>query len=91
MRKRTIAIITIIILSISAFVAYSFTRKPAPKYTTVEVAKGEVLQTVSATGTVEAATKLDLRFVNSGKISQINVKVGDFKGCICGSGVERGY
>lgn len=65
------------ILAVGAYAAYSFTKKPEPKYTTVEVARGEVLQTVSATGTVEAETKLDLRFMNSGKIEEINIKVGD--------------
>ena len=77
MRKRTIAVIIIIVLTIGAFVVYSFTKEPDVKYTTVEVARGEILQTVSATGTVEAETKLDLRFMNSGRIKEINVKVGD--------------
>ena len=77
MRKRTIAIIITLILAIGAYAAYSFTKKPQVKYTTAKVERGEVLQTVSATGAVEAATKLDLRFVNSGKIEKINVKVGD--------------
>ena len=77
MRKRTIAIIITIVLSIGVYVAYSFTKTPEPKYTTAEVVRGEILQTVSATGTVEAETKLDLRFMNSGRIKEINVKVGD--------------
>jgi len=77
MRKRTIAIIIILVLAIGGYAAYSFTKKPQVKYTTAKVERGEVLQTVSATGAVEAATKLDLRFVNSGKIEKINVKVGD--------------
>lgn len=77
MRKRTIAIIIILVLAVGAFAAYSFTRNPAPKYTTAEVSLGEVLQTVSATGAVEAETKLNLRFGNSGKIEEINIKVGD--------------
>jgi multidrug efflux pump subunit AcrA (membrane-fusion protein) len=77
MRKKTIIIIIILVLIISGYIAYSFTRKPQVNYTTMKVERGEVLQTVSATGAVEAATKLDLRFVNSGKIEKINVKVGD--------------
>lgn len=64
-------------LTIGVFVAYSFTKKPDVKYTTAEVVRGEILQTVSATGAVEAETKLDLRFINSGRIKEINVKVGD--------------
>ena len=77
MRKRTIIIIIILILAIGVYAVFSFTKKPEPKYTTVEVTRGEILQTVSATGTVEAETKLDLRFINSGRIKEINVKVGD--------------
>lgn len=77
MKKRTI-IIAAAVLIITVFAALNFTKKPQPKYTTADVAVGDVLQTVSATGTVEAAKKLDLRFVNSGKINQINVKVGDY-------------
>jgi HlyD family secretion protein len=77
MRKRTIIIIITLVLVIGAYVAYSFTKKPDVKYTTTEVVRGEILQTVSATGTVEAETKLDLRFMNSGRIKEINIKVGD--------------
>lgn len=76
MTKRNIAIIIIVLVVVSV-VVFSMTRKSAPKYTTAEVKVGEVLQTVSATGTVEATKKLDLRFVNSGKISEIKIKVGD--------------
>jgi len=77
MRKRTIIITIILVLSIGIYAAYSFTKTPEPKYTTAEVVRGEILQTVSATGTVEAETKLDLRFINSGRIKEINIKVGD--------------
>ncbi len=77
MKKRTIIIIIILMLAVGVFVAYSFTKKPDVKYTTAEVVRGEILQTVSATGAVEAETKLDLRFINSGRIKEINVKVGD--------------
>ena len=77
MKKKTLIIITIIILSIGVYAAYSFTKTPVPKYTTVEVVRGEILQTVSATGMVEAEMKLDLRFMNSGRIKEINTKVGN--------------
>ena len=76
MKKLLIGIILVILIGGGAL-AYNFTKKPAPKYTTAEVVKGKILQTVSATGTVEAETKLDLRFMNSGKIKEINVQVGD--------------
>ena len=77
MKKRTIIIIATLTLAIGAYTIYSFTKKPELKYTTAEVVRGEILQTVSATGTVEAETKLDLHFMNSERIREINVKVGD--------------
>ena len=77
MRKRNIIIIVILLIAAGSYAAYNLTKKPEPKYTTAKVVRGEVLQTVSATGTVEAETKLDLRFVNAGKIEEINVRVGD--------------
>ena len=77
MKKRTIIIIATLTLAIGAYTIYSFTKKPELKYTTAEVVRGEILQTVSATGTVEAETKLNLHFMNSERIREINVKVGD--------------
>ncbi len=77
MRRRNLIIIIILLISITAYAVFSFTKKPEPKYTTVKTVKGEVVQTVSATGTVEAEKSVDLRFVNSGKIKEINVKMGD--------------
>ncbi|MEA2097654.1 MAG: efflux RND transporter periplasmic adaptor subunit [Patescibacteria group bacterium] len=77
MKKRTIIIITIVVLAIGSYVAYGFMKEPELKYTTAKVTNGEILQTVSATGAVEAETKLDLHFMNSERIREINVSVGD--------------
>jgi len=74
-RKKIILIAAIFILIIVVF--FTFSNKPAPKYTMAQVSRGEILQTVSATGTVEATTNLSLNFVNSGKVQEIDVKVGD--------------
>jgi len=77
MKKRNLVIILILVITIGSYAAFSFTKKEGPKYTTAKVVKSEVVQTVSATGTVEAAESVDLSFVNSGKIKEINVEVGD--------------
>jgi uncharacterized protein involved in exopolysaccharide biosynthesis len=37
MRKRNIVIVMALVLAVGAYAAYSFTKKPQPKYTTVEV------------------------------------------------------
>ena len=43
----------------------------------VSATVGTVSQTVSATGTVQPATSLDLNFVNGGALTAVNVKAGD--------------
>lgn len=76
MAKKNLIIIAAV-LFVAAFAVMSFSKKSEPKYTMAQVRKGDILQTVSATGAVEAAKKLDLNFVNSGRVQEINVKVGD--------------
>ena len=44
---------------------------------TVTVALGNVSSTVSASGTVAPATSMDLNFLTSGVVSEVDVKVGD--------------
>lgn len=46
-------------------------------YSFVAAQKGEVIQVVSATGTVTPAKQIDLQFESAGKIRKIEVKVGD--------------
>lgn len=48
-----------------------------PQYETVKVMKGTLIQTVDATGNVESADELDLRFETVGKITKIYKKVND--------------
>ncbi|HZQ78581.1 MAG TPA: HlyD family efflux transporter periplasmic adaptor subunit [Acidimicrobiia bacterium] len=43
----------------------------------VSATTGTVSQTVSATGTVQPATSLDLNFANGGVLTAVNVKAGD--------------
>ena len=77
MRKRTMAIIIVVILLIAAYVGYNMTKKKPLSYTGVKVERGDVVQTVSATGAVEAASKIDLEFMSAERIKEVNVKVGD--------------
>ena len=44
---------------------------------TVTVALGNVSSTVSASGTVAPATSMDLNFLTSGVVSEVDVKAGD--------------
>ena len=73
------AIIILIILAVvGAVIAYfALGKKDEIEYTTAKVEKGDIVQTVSETGTVKAASEIDLNFLNSGKIAKILVKIGD--------------
>lgn len=76
MRKRN-KIIIVFLLILAAAIFLTSGKKEEAKYSSVKVASGEVLQTVSATGAAEANTKIDLKFANSGQIQVINIKTGD--------------
>ena len=76
MRKRNKVIVAVVILLL-ALAAYNSAKEEPLVYTSAKVERGDVVQTVSATGAVEAAKKIDLKFMNSDKIKEINVKVGD--------------
>ncbi len=72
-------IIILIILAVAGAVTAYFVlgKKDAVEYTTAKVEKGDIIQTVSETGTVKASSEIDLNFLNSGKIAKILVKIGD--------------
>ncbi len=84
--KRKIALIAIpvilVLLSAAGFVYYK-QAKAATKATTTSslqtatVRKGNLVLSVSGTGSVVAASEVKLAFEYSGKITQINVKAGD--------------
>ncbi|HEU5114851.1 MAG TPA: efflux RND transporter periplasmic adaptor subunit [Candidatus Paceibacterota bacterium] len=52
-------------------------KRSAPKFETAMAAVGNVVETVSVTGTVSPVGKADLSFEKSGVVSHIYVKVGD--------------
>ena len=55
-----------------------FGRQAKPvEYVTQEVKRGNVVQTVTATGKVKSHSEISLNFKNAGKLSVKNVKVGD--------------
>jgi len=72
--KIILGIVLIIILIILAFIIFSKEKSP---YTFAKVLRSDVIEQVSATGTVESAEEVDLRFKTSGIIESINVKIGD--------------
>lgn len=76
MQKKTKIILLAVVLIVLALIGYNASRKTPLNYTGARVDRGEVKQTVSATGTVEAIEKVELKFLNSGKITEINVRAG---------------
>ncbi|MEK7497139.1 MAG: efflux RND transporter periplasmic adaptor subunit [Patescibacteria group bacterium] len=67
----------IILILIIGGVWYGKNQSQKPVYTTEIVSNQTIKQTVSATGTLKAAEDIDLGFKTSGKLSWVNVKVGD--------------
>ena len=77
-KKKIIIIISVIVIILGGYFAYKgiFGKKDSP-YSIVPVAKGEVIQNVSVTGTVIPAKQIDLQFENQGKIKSIETQIGD--------------
>lgn len=70
-------IIAVVVLIIGAIVYSRFKKANQPvEYETVKAQKGDLTQTVEATGKVESQSDLSLRFEIPGVISSINVKAG---------------
>jgi RND family efflux transporter MFP subunit len=72
---RAIIIFLVIIAALSVF--FIAGRKKEAEYTTVAVERGKLVQTVSEVGTVKASQRIELSFLQSGKIGKILVQIGD--------------
>lgn len=70
--------ITLFFCLVIAGVVYGrVTKKTTPQYEFVKVAKGDLVQTVDATGNIEAANEVDLKFASAGRLASISKKTGD--------------
>jgi len=69
-------IITVAIIA-GAFYFRLANNKKGVEYVTANVEKGNIVQTVSATGQVKSASEIDLNFKNTGQLAVLNVKVGN--------------
>lgn len=77
LKKKRFWLITAIVLAIVIFVIYRFSSPKAEfTYTTEAAVRGDLQQTVSATGAVESAHEISLAFKTSGKIAGVSVKEG---------------
>lgn len=71
----SIAVVVVIIL-ISGYLLFG-RQKQQPAYNFIIASRGDVVQKVSVTGRVKPTEKVDLAFEKSGKVSKVNVKIGD--------------
>lgn len=79
MKKRKIFyIIVVVILVVGGIVYGQFkSNQQTVVYETAKVQRGELKQTVDATGNIESANDLDLRFESAGRVARIYKKVND--------------
>ncbi len=74
-KKKIILIIGIIIL-VLIIIFFTLGKKNKTEYTFAQVEKRGLIQTVSETGTIKSVNEVELSFSNSGKISEIPIKIG---------------
>lgn len=77
MLKLKYIIIILIIIAIAIGAYFYFNQDDKKTYEFVKAERGDIAQIVSVTGQVKPAEDIDLSFDRSGKISKVNVKVGD--------------
>lgn len=75
LKKVWIPLILVVLVVLG--VSYQSKKNSLPTYSQEEVKKQDLMQTVSATGTVKSAEEINLNFKTSGKINKVYVKVGD--------------
>lgn len=67
----------LIILVILGLILGQVFKKSSQAYVTAEAVKGDLEQTVEVTGSVRSAEEVNLNFTVAGKVSDIQIKVGD--------------
>src|SRR4030042_6626912 len=76
LKKRSIQVVLGIIGIVLLLNLFVF-NKPKQEYVFAEVVKGDIVQTVSVTGSIKADPAIDLHFQKGGKIKEILVDEGD--------------
>jgi len=77
LKKKTIFFIVILVILGIVIAYFKFGKKAEDEYITATIERGSLIQTVSETGTVKAASEIKLNFLNTGKVANILVKIGD--------------
>jgi len=76
LKKKLFWAVAIVVIIIAVFV-FKGGRQAQPEYLTAAVERGNLFQTVSATGKVESASETNLNFTNGGKLAKLYVKAGE--------------
>lgn len=77
MVRAIIFIILSIVVLTGGFIAYRYFNAGSLSFETITAQRGKLIREISATGRVVPPEKIDLQFKNSGKLTILNVKVGD--------------
>ncbi len=77
LKQKKVWLPLVLVLMIGSGLGYQSSQNGKTKYTTEVVRKHDLQQTVSATGTVEAAEDIQLNFRTIGRLAKVSVKVGD--------------
>ncbi len=78
LKNKWLWVIIIIAIIGGAFAYYRISgSKPAIQYTTEDVTRGNLIQTVTATGEVDSAHDINLSFRQSGRLAELNVEEGN--------------
>src|SRR5579872_576312 len=71
-----VALVVLLVLAGAGVGTWLLTRSSGPAYVLTSAGTGTVQQTVSATSTVEAANQAMLNFATSGRVTAVDVVVG---------------
>lgn len=81
MRKIIIALVFIVLVSTASWFVYQATAQekepPPPDYDTYTVTLGDIAAQVTAVGTIEPLAEVNLTFRGTGRVADLNVKLGD--------------
>jgi HlyD family secretion protein len=75
--KKWIILIIIVLAVVSGVVLYVRSKKPVTTYTTADVVRGNLAQTVSVTGDLVANEEITLNFELGGRVGKVFVKPSD--------------
>ena len=75
--KKAIIILIIIAVILGGGLVFFTRNKDNSVYTTAKVTRGSIIQTVSETGAVKAASEINLSFLNSGRLAKKYFSIGD--------------